>query len=443
MQETPCSESISTRLERIAMLARQNPQAALTTLAHHIDMEWLREAYRRTRKDGAKGIDGQSAEQYAADLEKNLQSLLDRTKSGRYRAPAVRRVYIPKANGDKRPLGIPTFEDKVLQRAVGMLLEAVYEQEFLDCSYGFRPRRSTQQAIDALDKAATRIAGGWIVELDIRKFFDSVDHERFRQVLHRRVRDGVVVRLIGKWLNAGVMEDGIMHRVEMGTPQGGVISPILANIFLHDVLDLWFKRDAQPRLGGKTWLIRYADDAVILCEREEDARRLMDVLPKRFGRYGLQLHPEKTRLVPFKRPDMVDEKRRAGKEMPTPGTFDFLGFTIHWGKSLAGKWVVRERTSNSRFRRALNSISEWCKQHRHNSIRDQQETLNAKLKGHYGYYGRVGNRGRIWNFLHCVERIWHHWLSSRSQRTLTWEEMKGILLRNPLARPRLIASRAW
>ena len=264
-------------------------------------MEWLREAHRRTRKDGALGIDGQRAGAYAVELDENLHSLLDRAKSGMYRAPPVRRVNIPKGNGETRPLGIPTFEDKVLQRAVAMVLGAVYEQDFLDCSYGFRPKRSAHQALDALQDAATRMYGGWVIELDIRKYFDSIDHERLREVLDGRVRDGVIRRLIGKWLNAGVMEAGeLRSSSEAGTPQGGVISPLLANIFLHEVLDVWFDQQVKPRLRGRAMLVRYADDAVVLFQYEDDAKRVMEVLPKRFGKYGLALHPEKTRLVPFR-----------------------------------------------------------------------------------------------------------------------------------------------
>ena len=361
MSETPSSKNISTKLERIAKLARQAPTLALTTLAHHIDVEWLHEAYRRTRKDGATGIDGQSAREYAEGLEQRLESLLERAKTGRYRAPPVRRVHIPKDKRETRPLGIPTFEDKVLQRAVAMVLEAVYEQDFLDCSYGFRPGRSAHQALDALNGTAVRMAGGWVVELDIRKFFDSIDHEQLRGVLSQRVRDGVILRLIGKWMNAGVMEDGALQRSEAGTPQGGVISPLLANIFLHEVLDAWFHQDVLPLLRGRALLVRYADDAVMLFENEEDARRVMEVLPKRFGKYGLTLHPDKTRLVPFKRPDRVPARHDDDDGPEGPGSFDFLGFTIHWGKSLAGKWVVRNRTAKDRFRRALVKLSEWCR----------------------------------------------------------------------------------
>src|SRR6202030_3743146 len=237
---------------RIAELAHSAPELAVTTLAHHLDLAWMREAYRRTRKDGATGVDGQSAQQYAERLEENLRSLLERAKAGTYRAPPVRRVHIPKGSGaETRPIGIPTFEDKVLQRAVAMVLEAVYEQDFLDCSYGFRPGRSAHQALDALWKEAMDMGGGWVLEVDIRKYFDSLDHGHLREILRRRVHDGVLLRLIGKWLNAGVLEDGSVSYPDAGTPQGGVISPLLANIFLHEVLDVWFDREVKPRLRGK------------------------------------------------------------------------------------------------------------------------------------------------------------------------------------------------
>jgi group II intron reverse transcriptase/maturase len=438
MSETASSKIISTKLGRIAEMARRAPGKAITTLAHHIDLAWLREAHRKTRKDGACGVDGQSATEYEAHLEDNLRRLLDRAKSGSYRAPPVRRVYIPKANGkEMRPLGIPTFEDKVLQRAVTMLLEAVYEQDFLDCSYGFRPGRSAHQALDALRAAAVRTAGGWLVEIDIRRFFDSVDSNVLLDVLRQRIRDGVVLRLVAKWLKAGVMEDGILKRPDSGTPQGGVISPILANILLHEVLDVWFEREVRPRLRGRGMLVRYADDAVMLFERESDARRVLEVLPKRFARYALELHPEKTRLVPFKRPDRPSwERREPGLGPARPETFDFLGFTIHWGKSLSGKWVVRERTAKSRLRRALVAISTWCRLHLHDAIADQQRGLAQKLRGHYGYFGRRGNFGRLWAVYERTRVIWRRWLSRRSQKAkLTWEQMGGLLERHPLPKP--------
>ena len=246
--ETLGSETVCTKLERIAKLARQAPTMVLTTLAHHIDLDWMREAYRRTRKDAAPGVDQQTAEQYAERLEENLRALLERAKAGTYRAPPVRRVHIPKGNGETRPIGIPTFEDKVLQRAVAMVLEAVYEQDFLDCSYGFRPGRSAPQALQTLWDKAMAMNGGWIVEVDIRKFFDTMNHQHLMDALRRRVRDGVLLRLISKWLHAGVQEEGSVSYPEAGTPQGGVISPLLANVYLHEVLDVWFERDVKPRL---------------------------------------------------------------------------------------------------------------------------------------------------------------------------------------------------
>jgi RNA-directed DNA polymerase len=435
MNETSSSTNISTKLERIAKLARQAPTMALTTLAHHIDVEWLHEAYRRTRKDGATGIDRQSAQEYAEGLEQRLESLLECAKTGRYRAPPVRRVHIPKGNGETRPLGIPTFEDKVLQRAVAMVLEAVYEQDFLDCSYGFRPGRSAHQALDALNEAAVKMAGGWVVELDIRKYFDSIDHGHLRGVLSQRVRDGVVLRLIGKWLNAGVMEDGALRLPETGAPQGGVISPLLANIFLHTVLDVWFHEEVLPRLRGRALLVRYADDAVMLFEYEEDARRVMTVLPKRFEKYGLTLHPDKTRMVPFKRPDRAPVRRDDDDGPDGPGSFDFLGFTIHWGKSLAGKWVVRNRTAKDRFSRSLTRLSQWCRRNLHAPLAWQQKILNAKLRGHYGYFDRIGNRARLWVFLYRARIVWQRWLRRRSQRPTPWKRLFQLLERYPLLTP--------
>jgi group II intron reverse transcriptase/maturase len=325
MTETKGSTSISTRQERIAELARKFQ--TLTTLSHHIDEEWLREAYRRTRKDGAAGVDGQSAKEYAQNLEGNLGALLERAKAGTYRAPVVRRVHIPKGNGETRPIEIPTFEDKVLQRAVTMVLEAVYEQDFLPCNYGFRPGRNQHQCIEALRDAARKMAGGWVLEVDIRKFFDTIPRQRLLEILSQRVRDGVISRLVAKWLHAGVTENGSTTHPEAGTPQGGVISPLLANIFLHEVLDTWFERDVRPRMRGRAHLFRYADDAVMLFQKEEDARRVLEVLPKRFEKYGLTLHPEKTRLAAFAGQTATRTPRAAavGRELSTSSVSRTIG----------------------------------------------------------------------------------------------------------------------
>ena len=429
----PSSTTVSTKLERIAKLAREGPDLAFTSLNHHIDLDWLKEAYRRTRKGGAVGVDRQSAQQYAANLEDNLQSLLRRAKSGTYRAPPVRRVLIPKSDGKSmRPIGIPTFEDKVLQRAVTMVLEAVYEQDFLDCSFGFRPGRSAHGALETLQNQTVRMAGGAVLDVDIRSFFDTLDHQSLRNFLRRRVRDGVLLRLIGKWLNAGVLDREGVSFPDAGSPQGGVISPILANIYLHEVLDLWFERVVKPRLRGRAFLVRYADDAVMVFERDEDARRVMEVLPKRFGRYGLTLHPEKTRMVEFRSPRRSSSERR-------PSTFDFLGFTHHWARSRRGFWVVKRRTAKGRFRRTMQALTRWCRRHRHAAVSEQHKMLSLKLRGHYAYFGITGNFAALQRLHHEVKAVWRTWLNRRSQRArMTWERMHRLLQRYPLPRPRIV-----
>jgi RNA-directed DNA polymerase len=407
---------------------------AFTSLAHLIDILWLHEAYNRTRKDGAAGVDGQTGKDYEANLGGNLQSLLDRAKSGTYVAPPVRRVHIPKAGSatETRALGIPTFEDKVLQRAVAMVLETIYEQDFLDCSYGFRPGRSAHQALEALWQRTMKMGGGWIVEVDIRKFFDTIDHDHLRAFLKRRVVDGVLLRLIGKWLNAGVLEDGCVTHPEQGSPQGGVVSPLLSNAFLHYVLDDWFEREVQPRLKGQSFLIRYADDLVMGFSREEDARRVMDVLPKRFEKYGLTLHPEKTRLVPFERP--ADRPERPGPQERTPaGTFDLLGFTHYWGRSRNGLWVVKRKTSKSRISRGLKGLAQWLRKERHSDLADQHRTLSQKLRGHFAYYGITGNADALQRFRRGAIGLWRKWLSRRNRDgPISWDKMYRLLARYPL-----------
>jgi RNA-directed DNA polymerase len=432
MGETLSSPTVSTKLQQIAESARQHPQRAFTTLAHHIDIEWLHEAYRRTRKDGATGIDGLTSEMYAASLESNLQSLLDRFKSGRYRALPVRRVHIPKANDatQTRPIGIPTFEDKILQRAVTMVLEAIYEQDFLDCSYGFRPRRSAHQALEAVRDATMPVGGGWVLEVDVRKFYDTLDHEWLLRIVRRRVRDGVLLRTIGKWLNAGVMEEGSLMHPEAGTPQGGVVSPCLANIYLHEVIDEWFHRDVLPRLKGRGRLVRYADDLVLVFSRGDDAHRVLDVLPKRFGKYGLTLHPDKTRLLDFRRHDRGNP---AG-----PGTFDFLGFTHYWGVARSGKWIVKQRTAKDRFSRSLHRVRQWCRAHRHDPLRAQQQALAQKLRGHYGYFGVTSNYLALARFFRETRHAWRKWLSRRSNTGyVDWPRLLDLLERFPLPPPRI------
>jgi RNA-directed DNA polymerase len=440
MPETSSSTSISPRLERIAKLAKQSPKMTFTTLAHHIDIDWLREAYRRTRKSGAPGVDGQRSEEYAADLEGNLQSLLARAKSGTYRAPPVRRVFIPKGDGEgQRPLGVPTFEDKILQRAVAMTLEAVYEQDFLDCSYGFRPKRSAHDALNALRNELMRLGSGWVLEADLRKFFDTLDHSHLRELLQQRVRDGVLLRLIGKWLNAGVLTGNELSHPESGSPQGGVVSPLLANIYLHEVLDVWFETMVKPRLNGRASLFRYADDFVIVFSRRDDAQRVMDVLPKRLGKYGLALHPDKTRLVRFRRPARRTSRKAGGTKLGWPESFDFLGFTHHWMESKKGKWVVKLRTAVSRISRTLRRATDWCRRHRHQPVPWQHEQLCRALLGHYGYFSITGNVRQVERVRREVVGIWRKWLNRRSQRRcMPWPRMRALLERYPLPEPRVM-----
>ncbi len=437
------STTVSTKQKRIAALAKQSPEMVFTSLAYLIDIDWLKEAYRRTRKNGAVGVDGVTAEKYEQDLEGNLQSLLDRAKSGTYQAPPVRRVYIPKGGSstETRPLGIPTLEDKVLQRAVVMLLEPIYEQVFLDCSYGFRPGRSAHQALTSFrDQTMNgRPKGGWVLEVDIRKFFDNLEHRHLRQFLQLRVRDGVLLRLIDKWLKAGVMENGSVSYPDSGTPQGGVVSPLISNVFLHYVLDQWFEQDVKPRMRQSAFLIRYADDFVIGLRDERDAQRVMEVIPKRFGKFGLTVHPTKTKLVRFLPPS----SRKARNEPPDdrPGTFDLLGFTHYWARSRNGYWVVKLKTAKDRFTRAVRSIDHWCRDNRHLPISEQHKKLNEKLRGHYAYYGVTGNSAALSRFLHEVGPRWRRWLNRRNNlRSMTWEKFSAILRRYPLAPARAVRS---
>jgi group II intron reverse transcriptase/maturase len=419
-------------------MARRRRGEALTTLAHHIDEALLREAYQQTRKDGAVGIDRETAAEFARGLRARLQDLLERFKSGQYRAPAVRRVHIPKANGGVRPLGIPTFEDKVLQRAVAMVLGAVYEQDFLPCSFGFRPGRSAHGALAALREHLTELEGGWVLEVDIRSFFDTIDHRHLQAILAMRVRDGVLQRIIGKWLNAGVMEGGTWTRTAAGTPQGGVISPLLANVYLHEVLDQWFERVVKARMRGRAYLVRYADDFVMVFENYRDACRVWKVLPKRFGKYGLELHPDKTRLVRFRRPYLnAGPKGRSPRGRP-PQTFDFLGFTIHWGRNKRKWWVVMLRTAKTRLRRAIGAVWEWCRRWRHRPLAQQHKKLCEKVRGHFSYFGLSGNGSQVRRLYHAVRRSWRYWLDRRSQnRSMSWADYEKLLERLPLPFPRL------
>jgi len=430
--------SVSTKQEHIAKLARDFPERAFFTLSQYIDYEWVWYAYDRTRKDGAVGVDEQTAEEYAANLEQNLLALVDHLKSGRYKAPPVRRHYIDKTDGSKRGLGIPSFADKVAQRAIVMLLEPIYEQVFLDCSFGFRPARNAHQALQEVRNAIMARGGRWVLDVDLRKYFDSIDRAKLREFLDRRVTDGVVRRLIDKWLKAGVFEDGQLHYPDLGTPQGGVISPCLANIFLHYVLDEWFAEEVQPRLRRPSTLVRFADDFVAVFGCKEDADRVLAVLDRRLGKYGLQLHPDKTRMVDFR----AQKKPTSSNDEPALATtFNFLGFLHVWGKSRKGNRVVRQQTAKDRFARALAAISEKCRRMRTEPLADQNRQLSQKLKGHFAYFGISGNYKRLADLHFETRRIWRKWLSRRSNNSrVTWDVFARIEKRFPLPQPKIVHS---
>jgi RNA-directed DNA polymerase len=413
--------------QRIAQVARERPQEVFTSLNHHLDVEWLRAAYERVKPDSAPGVDGRSWADYGKDLEKNLTRLLNRAKSGSYVAPLVKRVHLRKPDGkETRPIGMPTIENKVLERAVAMLLEPIYEQEFKYFSYGFRPGRSAHEALACIWSQCTRQRIKWILDVDVRKCFDTIRHQTLGALLDLRVRDGVIRRLIGKWLKAGVLDRGQITYPEQGTPQGGVISPLLANIYLHYVLDCWYLESVKPRMRGTTLLVRFADDFILGFECKEDAQKVYRVLFQRFEKYGLRLHEEKTRLVPFGRPS--ESTPPAGRDRPAPGTFDFLGFTHYWGTNRKGQWVMRRKTSRKRFGRSLKAISQWCGKNLHRPLREQVEALGRKLKGHFGYYGITGNYDALARYRWQVIQVWRKWLARRGDpQGMSWERMRRLL----------------
>jgi len=427
MTDAQKSERVYTVQQRIAQVARERPQEAFTSLNHYLDVEWLKAAYERVKPDSAPGVDGQSWAEYGKDLERNLQDLLNRVKSGTYVAPPVLRVQIPKGDGkETRPIGMPTLEDKVLQRAIVMLLEPIYEQDFKYFSYGFRPERSAHEALACIRSQCTTHRIEWILDVDVRKYFDTLKHACLGTLLDLRVRDGVIRRLIGKWLHAGVLDRGELSFPKEGTPQGGVISPLLANIYLHYVLDCWYVESVKPRMKGRTLLVRYADDFILGFEVKEDAERVFRVLIRRFQNYGLSLHPDKTRLVAFGPPK--DSQGSRGQRGSSPGTFDFLGFTHYWGKSRQGRWVIRRQTARKRFGRSLKAIGQWCRKNRHEPLREQVMTLGLKLKGHFGYYGLSGNFAALKRFRWEVIRVWRKWLARRGDpRGMSWERMNRLL----------------
>ena len=437
MSNASTLESMSPGLLKVAERAQREPEGRFHSLAHLVDVPALERAYHRMRKDAAVGVDGITKEQYGQALETNLQDLHARLKAKRYRHQPIRRVYIPKEQGKTRPIGISAFEDKLVQDAVREVLEAIYEQDFLDCSYGFRPGRSAHDAVRTLDRIVHRGEVSWILEADLVSFFDSLDRTKLAEMLEIRVADGSLLRLIGKCLQVGVLDGAELSAPETGTAQGSVLSPILGNVYLHYALDLWFETEVKPRLRGRATLIRYADDFVIGFEHEEDARRVMAVLGKRLGRFGLTLHPDKTRLLPFRRPPAG---QKSGKG---PASFDFLGFTLCWARSRRGRWGMACKTRRASLRRAIRSVTDWCHRHRHLPVRVQHAALTRRLRGHFNYFGVSGNFRSLLLIVEAVKRAWYKWLCRRSQRTrLTWERFADLLDQLPLPRPR-ITVRIW
>jgi len=426
--------TVLTKLQRVAEQAREAPQMQFRSLAHLMDVEFLKAAFHKLKRGSSVGVDGVTWARYAREIDPKLESLHDRLRTQRYRAQPVRRGWIPKEDGKKRPIGVPALEDKIVQRATAMLLEVVYEPIFHDFSYGFRRGRRPHDALTELRNQALETRTTWIIDADISSFFDSIDWKQLVDVIKQRVVDGGIIRLIGKWLNAGVLEEGKLAFPSEGTPQGGVISPMLANIFLHTVLDDWFVTEVKPRMHGRCYLIRYADDFVVGFEKEQDARRVMEVLPKRFERFGLTIHPEKTRLVRFHRP------RGNDPDDTGPGTFDFLGFTHYWGRTRDGGSTIKPCTRRKRLSRALSAIWAWCKEHRHQPLKWQHRMLTAKLRGHYQYYGVRCNYKALHAVYRQALRAWKTWLGRRGGTTyLSWPLFRDKYLRLfPLPRPRIV-----
>jgi len=423
-------KKMSTVDVHIAERAKKFRDEPLTNLHSFIDESLLLECFMSLNKKGATGVDGQSWEDYNEVKEERIPKLLAQFKSGSYRAPLIRRTYIPKGKGKRRPLGLPTIEDKLLQKAVTRVLTPIYEQEFCTTSYGFRPGKSQHQALEMLFKEVSFKGKYYVIDADITNYFGSIDHGKLREFLDLRIKDGVVRKMIDKWLKAGVLEDGQVNYPKEGTPQGGVISPLLSNIYLHYVLDEWITQVIQPRLKAASKLIRYADDFLLLFSSKESAERVMEVLPKRLGKFGLSLHPEKTKLV-----EVNNGKGKGGR------TFDFLGFTHYMGKSRKGKSILKRKTSRKKLKFSLQRINIWIRTNRHLPIKKLIAKLNRKMQGHYGYYGITFNSRSLHSYYRRVKQLLFNWMTRRGgKKPMTWDKLQSILAHYTLAQPRIVHS---
>ena len=428
---------MSTALSRLSELAKADKTTRFLSMAHLLTPVALKAAFDGLRKDASAGVDEVTYREYEQDVWRKIPTLHHRLVSHQYRAQPLRRVYVPKENGTQRPISIPALEDKIVQKASGTVLNAIYEQDFLPCSYGFRPGLSPHDALDAIGRTICRGPIAYVLEADIKGYFDAIVRDQLMAFVERRIGDSSILRLIRKWIHVGVIEDGRLLVTETGTGQGQVISPLLANIYLHYVLDEWFEHEVKPRLRGTAAEIRYADDFVLCFQYREDAERVLEVLPKRFAKYGLTLHPEKTRLLAFGRSALPSHPNA-----PQPATFDFLGFTHICARSRRGRFTIHVRTVRKRLRRSVKAVAQWCQQHRHDPVEDQAAALNAKLRGHYQYYGRSTNYRSLRQYYRLVRRLWHKWLTRRTRgKRLAWDTFHQLLARHPLLLPRI--RHAW
>lgn len=427
---------LSTKLSSLTLRAKENPECRFTSLAHLLTMDFLEWCFKELKKDKASGIDGVSYKDYEGNLEGNLKDLLKRLKTKRYRPQPVRRVYIPKPNGDKRPLGIPTIEDKIVQMAVKKILEAIFENDFLDISFGFRPNRSCHNALDKLDRIIMTKPINFVVDIDIEKFFDSVNHNWLIECLRQRIMDKSLLRLIERFLKMGIMEDGKYFASEEGVPQGGVLSPILANIYLHYILDLWFEKVVKKRLKGYAGMVRYADDFIVCFQAEKEAKAFRDMLKQRLGKFGLRIARDKSRIIEFGR-YVWERAQKTGEKV---ATFDFLGFTHYCDRTRKGRFKLGRRTSDKRFRRGIKVIWDWLKGIRNRiRLKEWWRMLEMKLIGHYRYYGVSGNMRSLKKFFWLVVRAVYKWINKRSQKKSgNWEWFKRLIrIRNPLPKPKI------
>ncbi len=439
-RETPAAhrsgETVGTKLLRIAAKARKDRKFKFTSLYHLMNEELLLECFRRLSADKAAGIDEVTKNEYAENLEANIRDLVGRLHRMAYRPQPVRRVYIPKPGSDKlRPLGIPSLEDKLVQSALARILGAIYEEEFIEGSYGFRPGRSCHDALRALSQAVEWEGTNYIAEADIKGFFDNVDHDWLTRMLEHRIADKRVLRMVRRFLKSGVMEAGEMRASEEGVPQGGSISPVLANVYLHYALDLWFEKIYRKSCKGKTRLIRYADDFVVCFVSKEDAMRFPAELAERLKKFGLEVEPTKTKVLEFGRDAEAHARARGVK----PETFDFLGFTHYCSRSRDGRRFRMKRvTSRKKFRAKLVTMKEWLKRIRMKPTQWIMQRIGLKLRGHYQYYGVTDNYRGVARFYHEVRRLLYKWLNRRSQRrSYTWAAFEELLKLLPLPKPRV------